>query len=36
VGMLVHQAALQLEAWTELDAPVEAMWGAVTAAQPTG
>jgi shikimate dehydrogenase len=29
VGMLVHQAALQLEAWTGQDAPVEAMWQAV-------
>jgi shikimate dehydrogenase len=29
LGMLVHQAALQLTAWTGLDAPVEAMWAAV-------
>ncbi len=28
-GMLVHQAALQLTAWTGLEAPVEAMWAAV-------
>ncbi len=36
VGMLVHQAALQLAAWTGHDAPVEAMWSAVRAVQPTG
>jgi shikimate dehydrogenase len=29
LGMLVHQAALQLTAWTGLEAPVEAMWTAV-------
>ncbi len=29
LGMLVHQAALQLAAWTGLEPPVEAMWGAV-------
>ena len=29
LGMLVHQAALQLERWTGLEAPVEAMWAAV-------
>jgi len=29
LGMLVHQAALQLTAWTGLEAPVEAMWRAV-------
>ncbi len=34
LGMLVHQAALQLEAWTGHQAPVEAMWGAVAALQP--
>jgi shikimate dehydrogenase len=36
VGMLVHQAALQLEAWTGHDAPMAAMWGTVTALRPTG
>jgi shikimate dehydrogenase len=30
LGMLVHQASLQLEAWTGEEAPVEAMWRAVT------
>jgi len=34
LGMLVHQAALQLESWTGLDAPVEAMWRAVGGAGP--
>jgi shikimate dehydrogenase len=29
LGMLVHQAALQLVAWTGVDPPVEAMWAAV-------
>ena len=29
LGMLVHQAALQIELWTGLDAPVDAMWAAV-------
>jgi shikimate dehydrogenase len=29
IGMLVHQAALQLEKWTGEAAPVEAMWAAV-------
>jgi shikimate dehydrogenase len=29
LGMLVHQAALQLAEWTGLDPPVEAMWRAV-------
>ncbi len=29
LGMLVHQAALQLAAWTGLEPPVEAMWAAV-------
>jgi shikimate dehydrogenase len=28
LGMLVHQAALQLTAWTGLEPPVEAMWRA--------
>jgi shikimate dehydrogenase len=30
LGMLVHQASLQLAAWTGEEAPVEAMWRAVT------
>jgi shikimate dehydrogenase len=29
LGMLVHQAAAQLQLWTGLDPPVEAMWAAV-------
>ena len=29
LGMLVHQAALQIERWTGLPAPVDAMWAAV-------
>lgn len=29
LGMLVHQAAAQLELWTGLDAPVDKMWAAV-------
>ncbi len=29
LGMLVHQAALQIERWTGMDAPVDAMWDAV-------
>ena len=32
LGMLVHQAAIQIELWTGQPAPVEAMWGAVTTA----
>ncbi len=32
IGMLVHQAAAQLERWTGLEPPVEAMWAAATAA----
>jgi shikimate dehydrogenase len=31
LGMLVHQAALQLEGWTGQPAPVEAMWRAADA-----
>jgi len=34
VGMLVHQAALQLARWTGLDQPVESMWRAVRALDP--
>jgi shikimate dehydrogenase len=34
LGMLVHQAALQLALWTDTDVPVEAMWRAVTAPEP--
>jgi shikimate dehydrogenase len=30
LGMLVHQAALQVERWTGRTAPVEAMWASVT------
>ncbi len=30
IGMLVHQAAAQLERWTGLEPPVDAMWAAVT------
>jgi shikimate dehydrogenase len=32
LGMLVHQAALQIEAWTGREAPVAAMWAAAEAA----
>jgi len=28
LGMLVHQAALQIERWTQQSAPLEAMWTA--------
>ncbi|MBV8462350.1 MAG: shikimate dehydrogenase, partial [Acidimicrobiales bacterium] len=31
IGMLVHQAALQVTRWTGREAPVEAMWAAVPA-----
>ncbi len=31
LGMLVHQAALQITRWTGREAPVEAMWAAVEA-----
>ncbi len=30
LGMLVHQAALQIEIWTGLEAPVAAMWSAAS------
>jgi shikimate dehydrogenase len=33
LGMLVHQAALQVGAWTGLEPPVDAMWRAVSGAQ---
>jgi shikimate dehydrogenase len=36
LGMLVHQAAAQLELWTGATPPVEAMWEAAEAASPTG
>jgi shikimate dehydrogenase len=35
LGMLVHQAAVQLELWTGEPAPVEAMWHAAEAAEPS-
>jgi shikimate dehydrogenase len=31
LGMLVHQAAAQLELWTGLPAPVDRMWAAAAA-----
>jgi shikimate dehydrogenase len=34
LGMLVHQAALQIETWTGAEAPVEAMWQAVSGGRP--
>jgi len=34
LGMLVHQAALQLEAWTGVDPPLSAMWQAVGGPSP--
>ena len=36
LGMLVHQAALQLAGWTDLDPPVEAMWRTVDELGPEG
>ena len=33
LGMLVHQAALQLAGWTGMEVPVEAMWQAVAGAE---
>jgi shikimate dehydrogenase len=36
LGMLVHQAAAQLELWTGATPPVEAMWEAAEAASPSG
>ena len=36
LGMLVHQAALAVERWTDQTAPVDAMWAAVTRSAPTG
>jgi shikimate dehydrogenase len=35
LGMLVHQAAAQLELWTGATPPVEAMWHAAEAASPS-
>ena len=34
LGMLVHQAALQLETWTGQEAPVDAMWRAIAGLTP--
>lgn len=34
LGMLVHQAALQVASWTGLDPPVEAMWRSVEGTSP--
>jgi shikimate dehydrogenase len=34
LGMLVHQAALQLTIWTSLEPPVDAMWRAATGFEP--
>ncbi len=34
LGMLVHQAALQIELWSGRSAPVEAMWAAVAGQRP--
>ena len=34
LGMLVHQAALQIERWTGQVAPVDAMWAAATGVDP--
>jgi shikimate dehydrogenase len=34
LGMLVHQAALQIELWTGCEAPVDAMWDAVAGSGP--
>jgi shikimate dehydrogenase len=36
LGMLVHQAALQLAAWTGLEPPVEVMWKAVDGGPSSG
>ncbi|MHB1987081.1 MAG: shikimate dehydrogenase [Acidimicrobiales bacterium] len=36
LGMLVHQAALQVSRWTEQSAPLEAMWAAVGEASHDG
>jgi shikimate dehydrogenase len=36
LGMLVHQAAAQLELWTGLAAPVDAMWAAAAASESAG
>jgi len=35
LGLLVHQAALQLERWTGVTPPVAAMWAAVTSSPPS-
>jgi shikimate dehydrogenase len=36
LGMLVHQAAIQIERWTGLEAPVEEMWAAAERALEAG
>ena len=36
LGMLVHQAALQIERWTGRTAPVEAMWASVAGPDASG
>lgn len=36
LGMLVHQAALQLAAWTGVEPPLEAMWAAVDPSDQAG
>ena len=36
LGMLVHQAALAVERWTQQTAPVDAMWAAAKRSTPTG
>jgi shikimate dehydrogenase len=35
LGMLVHQAAAQITLWTGMEAPVEAMWSAAEAVDPS-
>jgi shikimate dehydrogenase len=35
LGMLVHQAAVQITLWTGMEAPVEAMWAAAESVDPS-